>query len=108
MRPSISLPIRKIASCLGIRLLRRLVSGGMRSCLDCGRGPFAKSALGKQPAGALVARKKEAFLRFRATGDIDKGYLHPRCFEKRVCKLLKTNNGSRKKSAKRVKESANL
>src|SRR5713226_1233073 len=60
MRPSISLPIRKIASCLGMRLLRRLVSGGMRWCLDCGRGPFAKSALGKQRAGAIVARKKEA------------------------------------------------
>jgi hypothetical protein len=36
------------------------------------------------------------------------GYPHPGCFAKRVCKLLKTKDGSRKKSAKRVKESANL
>jgi hypothetical protein len=36
------------------------------------------------------------------------GYPHPGCFAKRVRKLLKTNDGRRKKSAKRVEESANL
>jgi hypothetical protein len=37
-----------------------------------------------------------------------RGTPHPRCFVKRVCKLLKTKDRDRKKSAKRIKESANL
>jgi hypothetical protein len=35
------------------------------------------------------------------------GVCHPRCFRKRGCKLLKTKEGSAKKSAKSDKEAAN-
>ena len=43
-----------------------------------------------------------------STRGIARVYPYPGCFAKRGCKLLKTNDGSYEKSAKRVKESANV
>lgn len=44
--------------------------------------------------------------RFEDTGFHERGTPHPPCFAKRVCKLLKTNNTTLKKRAKRPKERA--
>jgi hypothetical protein len=66
------------------------------------------------PAGGLwsgIVRENQR-VRFDTGGGFEdagfhwRGTPHPGCFAKRVCKLLKTKNGTSKKRAKRAKERA--
>jgi hypothetical protein len=66
-----------------------------------------KTKGGQNPdcSGDSEASSSEGDLRNHGDRESE-GYTHPRCFGKRGCKLLKTNDGSCKKRGKRVQEAA--